>query len=123
MSANTPDTISIQEVEEMPVAPPAVESGWLGLMPMVLIFVLFYFLLIRPQEKKRREHEDFVAGVKKGEEIITNSGLFGRVSKINDSDNTIIVEIAKNIEVKMQKNSIADITNRQNKTKEDTPKK
>jgi len=109
------DTITIQDTGSEAAAPPAVESGWTSLVPMVLIFVVFYFLLIRPQEKKRRRQETLVSGVKKGEEVLTNSGLFGTVTKINDSDNTIIVQIAKDVEVKMLKNSISDILSRDNK--------
>lgn len=111
------DTITIQDVDATPEAPQAIESGWTSLTPMVLILVIFYFLLIRPQEKRRKEQEEFIAGVKKGEEIVTNSGLYGTVRKINDSDNTIMLEIANDIEVKMMKNSIADITSRKSSDK------
>ena len=93
---------------------------------MVLIFVVFYFLLIRPQEKKRRTQETLVSGVKKGgvlEEVMTNSGLFGVVTKINDSDNTIMVQIAKEVEVKVLKNSIADIISRSKKIEDNKDKK
>lgn len=106
------DTITIQDSEGTPDAPPAIESGLTSLVPMVLIFVVFYFLLIRPQEKKRRAQETLVAGVKKGEEVLTNTGIYGVVTKINDSDNTVMVRIADNVEVKMLKNSITDITSR-----------
>jgi len=111
------DTITIQDTESD--STPSISSGVEGLtslVPMLLIFVVFYFLLIRPQEKKRREQEKLILGVKKGEEILTNSGLFGTVTKINDSDNTIMVQIAKDIEVKVLKNSIADIVSRNAKT-------
>jgi preprotein translocase subunit YajC len=90
---------------------------------MVLIFVVFYFLLIRPQEKKRRNQETLVSGVKKGEEVMTNSGLFGVVTKINDSDNTVMVQIAKDVEVKVLKNSIADIISRSKKVEDNKNKK
>ena len=95
------DTITIQDSEGTPDAPPAIESGLTSLVPMVLIFVVFYFLLIRPQEKKRRAQETLVAGVKKGEEVLTNTGIYGVVTKINDSDNTVMVRIADNVEVKI----------------------
>ena len=120
----TTDTITVQDASSAPAAPPPVESsGWMSLVPMVLIFVVFYFLLIRPQEKKRRNQETLVSGVKKGEEVMTNSGLFGIVTKINDSDNTIMVQIAKDVEVKVLKNSIADIISRGKKTEDNKDKK
>ncbi|MDC0865016.1 preprotein translocase subunit YajC [Rickettsiaceae bacterium] len=107
------DTIALQETETAPNSPESMETSiWSNLVPMLLIFVVFYFLLIRPQEKKRKEQEALVLGIKKGEEVLTNSGLFGTVTKINDSDNTIILQIAKDTEIKILKNSIADITSR-----------
>lgn len=106
------DTITIQGSESTPDAPPAIESGLSSLVPMILIFVVFYFLLIRPQEKKRRAQETLVAGVKKGEEVLTNTGIYGVVTKINDSDNTIMLRIANNVEIKMLKGSITDIVSR-----------
>lgn len=106
------DTITVQDSDNTPDAPPGIESGWTSLVPMILIFVVFYFLLIRPQEKKRRTQETLVSGVKKGEEVLTNSGMFGIVTKINDSDNTIMVKVADGVEVKILKNSIADIVSR-----------
>ena len=105
------DTITLQD-GAMPIAPPPVETNWLGMAPMVLIFVVFYFLLIRPQEKRRRAQETLISGVKKGEEVMTNSGLFGTVTSINDSDNTIMVRVAKDVELKMLKSAVADITSR-----------
>lgn len=116
------DTITIQSSESIPESPPAIESGLTSLVPMVLIFVVFYFLLIRPQEKKRRAQETLVSGVKKGEEVLTNSGIYGVVTKINDSDNTITLRIANDVEIKMQKNSIADIVSR-NKGEDSTADK
>ncbi|MDA9163844.1 preprotein translocase subunit YajC [Rickettsiaceae bacterium] len=111
------DTIAIQGADgEMPAAPQAPETSALtSFVPMILIFAAFYFLLIRPQDKKRRQQEALVLGVKKGEDVLTNSGMFGKVTKINDSDNTIMVQLAKDVEIKMLKNAIADITSRAKK--------
>lgn len=72
-------------------------------------------VLIRPQEKKRRQQDALVSGVKKGEEVLTNAGLFGTVIRINDSDNTVMLQIAKDVEVKILKNSISDIVSRNKK--------
>lgn len=110
------DTITIQDSTATPESPTTGGAeGLASLVPMLLIFVVFYFLLIRPQEKKRRQQEQLVSGVKKGEEVLTNAGFFGTVTKINDSDNTIMVCIAKDIEVKVLKNSVSDIVSRNNK--------
>lgn len=110
--ASETETISIQETDPVPDKPLSTESIFKNLAPMILIFVVFYFLLIRPQEKKRKRQETLVKGVKVGEEVMTNTGMFGKVTKINDSDNVIFLKIADGVEVKLLKSSIADITSR-----------
>ena len=109
------DTITLKDSDALPQAPESVGSNWTSLVPMVLIFAVFYFLLIRPQEKRRRAQQDVVSGVKKGEEVLTNSGIIGIVSKINDSDNTVLLSIAKDVEIKILKTSISDILSRTKK--------
>lgn len=117
--ADEGDTIKIQESEALPKAPDQIQSsGWTSLVPMLLIFAVFYFLLLRPQEKRRKQQENLVGSVKKGENVVTSSGIFGTVTKINDSDNTVEVEIAKDIQVKMLKSAISDIISRQKEIKE-----
>lgn len=111
------DTIKIQESAALPKAPePVQNNSWSTLVPVVLIFVVFYFFLIRPQEKRRRQQDELVGSVKKGEEIITNSGIFGIVTQINDNDNTVEVEIAKDTRVKILKTAISNITSRKKDT-------
>ena len=82
-------------------------GGLLGLLPMVLIFVVFYFLLIRPQQKKAKEHRAMVAAVTKGDEVVTNGGLLGKVTDVDD--NFASVEIASGITVKVQKAAISQL--------------
>ena len=114
---NTNDTKAVQDSESLPKAPADVTSGWTSMIPMVLIFVVFYFLLIRPQEKRRKAQEELVGGVKKGEEVVTASGIFGKVMKINDSDNTVEIEIASGVQVKILKSAISDIVSRKSQDK------
>lgn len=113
--ATSSDTVTLQDSDALPKAPESPGNSWTSLVPMVLIFAVFYFLLIRPQEKRRRAQQDLVSGVKKGEEVLTNSGIIGVVSKINDSDNTVHISIAKDVEIKMLKTSISDILSRTKK--------
>ncbi|BBJ31900.1 UPF0092 membrane protein [Rickettsia asiatica] len=110
--ANNNDTIEIQETEVVPVETNSLQSGLTSLIPMVLIFAVFYFLLLRPQEKRRKEREKLVSEVKKGEEVLTNSGIYGIITKVSDSDNNIEVEIAKDVRIKVLKSAIIDITSR-----------
>ncbi len=82
-------------------------GGLLGLLPMVAIFVIFYFLLIRPQQKKAKEHRAMVADLSKGDEVVTNGGVLG---KITDSDeNFVTVEIASGVQVQVQRLAIAQM--------------
>ena len=89
-----------------------IQSNLMSFVPMILIFIVFYVLLIRPQEKKRKEHEELINSVKKGEEIITHGGIFGKVVKIHD-DSIIDLEIAQNTIIKISKSAIADIISRE----------
>lgn len=114
-TSTSTDTVTLQDSDSLPKAPESPGNSWTSLVPMVLIFAVFYFLLIRPQEKRRRAQQDLVSGVKKGEEVLTNSGIIGVVSKINDSDNTVHITIAKDVEIKMLKTSISDILSRSKK--------
>ncbi|ACP53681.1 Preprotein translocase YajC subunit [Rickettsia africae ESF-5] len=118
--ANNNDTIEIQETEVVPSETNSLQSGLTSLIPMVLIFAVFYFLLLRPQETRRKEREKLVSEVKKGEEVLTNSGIYGIVTKVSENDNNIEIEIAKDVRIKVLKSAIIDITSR---TKEVAVKK
>jgi preprotein translocase subunit YajC len=92
-------------------APQGGQGGPLGmissLLPLVLIFVIFYFLLIRPQQKKAKEHRQMVENVKKGDKIITSGGIYGVVENVGA--NTITLKIAENVKVKFGKGYIATV--------------
>jgi preprotein translocase subunit YajC len=78
-----------------------------GLIMLGVLFVLFYFILIRPQSKRAKEHKQMVEALSKGDEIVTNGGILGRVSEMDDS--FLTVEIAKDTEVKLQRNAITSL--------------
>ena len=73
-------------------------------LPIILMFVVLYFLMIRPQQKKAKEHKALLEALGKGDEVVTQSGMVGRITKV--SDDFVTVEIAANVEVQMQKPSI-----------------
>ncbi len=79
-------------------------GGFMSFLPMIALFVIFYFLLIRPQQKRQKEHRNMVAGLAKGDEVVTMGGLLGKITKVDD--NFVTVEIAKGTEVKVQKVSV-----------------
>lgn len=96
----------------IPNPPEQPGSSWMSMLPLVMIVVVFYFFLIRPQEKKRKEQEELVKSVKKGEEVVTLSGIYGTVKKVNDTDATVELEIADKVSIKVLKSSIADVVSR-----------
>ncbi len=82
-------------------------GGIAGFLPMILIFVIFYFLLIRPQQKRAKEHKAMVAAVEKGDEIVTNGGALGKVADVDD--NFVSVEIATGVTIQVQRAAIAQM--------------
>jgi preprotein translocase subunit YajC len=82
-------------------------SQWMGLLPLVLLFVVFYFLLIRPQQKRSKQQKSFLENLKKNDRVVTSGGLCGTITGI--SDNMVTIEIAEKIRVKVVKSSIVDL--------------
>ena len=80
-------------------------NGFMSFVPFVLIFVVFYFLMIRPQKKKLEEEQSFLNSLKKGDEIYTKAGVFGTIYGMNDK--VVTLEIAENVKVKVLKGHIA----------------
>tara|TARA_B110000259_G_C13750118_1_gene296217 strand:+ start:102 stop:383 length:282 start_codon:yes stop_codon:yes gene_type:complete len=79
-------------------------EGLASFLPFIIIFVLFYFMLIRPQMKQAKEHKTLLEALKAGDEVVSNSGILGKITKINNQFATL--EIAKDVEVKIQKQTI-----------------
>lgn len=77
-------------------------------LPLILIFAVFYFLLIRPQQKKQKEHQAKLAAVRRGDKVLTGGGFYGTVTKVVD-DNEIQVELAEGVKVKAATNTLLDV--------------
>lgn len=82
-------------------------GGWMGLLPMVLMFVVLYFLMIRPQQKRAKEHKALLDALASGDEVITNGGIAGKVVTVGD--NFVKVEIASGVEISVQKPAISAV--------------
>jgi len=80
------------------------DAGFIGLLPIVLMFVLLYFLMIRPQMKRQKEHRQMVESLQKGDEVVAAGGVLGRITKMGD--NYLSLEIAPNIEISVQKSAV-----------------
>ena len=83
---------------------PSGDPGYIGLLPIVLMFVLLYFLMIRPQMKRAKETKQMIEALQKGDEVITAGGVLGRITKMSDA--YITLEIAPNTEISVQKAAI-----------------
>ncbi len=83
------------------------QSAIAGFLPLIIIFAIFYFLLIRPQQKKAKQHREMLAALKKGDKVITTGGIYGVVEAVGDK--TITVKIAENVKVKLGKAYIAAV--------------
>jgi len=80
-------------------------------IPLILIFAIMYFLLIRPQQKKVKEHQAMVAAVRRGDEVVTQGGLIGKVVKVKDN-NEIEVELAEGVKVRVVQNTLATVVSK-----------
>ena len=91
-------------------------SGFAQFVPLILIFVIFYFFLIRPQQKKVKEHKSMVASLKRGDEVITSGGIVATIERVHEDDK-IDLSISENVTVKVVKSTIQNLL-----TKADTKK-
>ena len=80
------------------------DSGFLGFLPIILMFALLYFLMIRPQMKRAKEQKAMIEALQKGDEVVAAGGLIGRITKINDQ--YVTLEIAPNTEVVLQRSAV-----------------
>jgi preprotein translocase subunit YajC len=82
-------------------------GGVMSFLPLIIIFVIFYFLLIRPQSKRAKEHRAMIAALAKGDEVVTGGGLLGRVNDLDE--NYVTLEIAAGVAVKVQRQAVAQV--------------
>jgi preprotein translocase subunit YajC len=89
---------------------PPPPSGLSMLVPFIAIGVIFYFLILRPQQKRQRDLQALVSSLKTGDKIVTNSGIHGLISNVKDS--TVIVKIADNVKIELDKTAVATVSKR-----------
>lgn len=82
-------------------------GGLMGLLPLILMFVVLWFLMIRPQMKRAKEHKALVEGLSKGDEVVTQGGIAGRIAEVGD--NFLHIEVAPNTNVLVQKQAVATV--------------
>ena len=91
-------------------------SGFAQFIPLILIFVIFYFFLIRPQQKKVKQHKSMVASLKRGDEVITSGGVYGKIEKVYDDDK-IDLSISESVTIQVVKSTIQSLANISNTKK------
>ena len=91
-------------------------SGFAQFIPLILIFVIFYFFLIRPQQKKIKEHKAMVSALKRGDEVITSGGIVGKIERIIGNDRVEII-VSENVTVEVVQSTIQSVINKPNTKK------
>ncbi len=81
-------------------------------LPLILIFAIMYFLMIRPQQKKAKEHKAMVEALRRGDQVITQGGVIGKVSRVKEGENEVEVEIAEGVKVRVVKSTIVQVLNK-----------
>ena len=84
-------------------------SAFASFVPLILIFAIMYFLLIRPQQKKLKEHQAMVAGLRRGDRVVTQGGIVGKVTRVKEDETEIEVEIAQGVKVNVIRSTIAQV--------------
>ena len=96
-------------------------SGFAQFIPLILIFVIFYFFLIRPQQKKVKEHKQMVTSLKRGDEVVTSGGIIGTINKVAENKE-LTFEVAENVEIKIASGMVADLYAMPEVQKKEPPK-
>ncbi len=81
---------------------------WFSLLPLVLVFVIFYFLLIAPARKKQKRHQEMISELKPGDRVVTQGGIYGTVSGVDNERNVVQLKIADQVKIDVDRRSIAD---------------
>lgn len=103
------------------VANESSEYSFSSLVPLILIFFIFYFLIIRPQTKKIKDHQQIIDNLKIGNKVITSSGIFGKIKNIDNKSSIVELQIAEDVVIKIAKNYISEV-DKTEVTKEDNKK-
>ena len=98
-------------------APGGGSDIFVQLIPILLMFVIFYFLLFRPQQQRAKQHREMVSNIRRGDTVITSGGIIGKVTKVKD-ENEIEVEIAENTRIRVIKSTVAEVRARGEPVKE-----
>jgi preprotein translocase subunit YajC len=88
-------------------APGASQNSFMAFLPMILIFAIFYFILIAPMRKRQKKTQAMLAQLKKGDQVITNGGIYGRIAATDESTSSVILQISDQVKIKVARSAIA----------------
>jgi len=103
----TPVFISNAFAQTAPAAAASTTSSLMSFLPLVLMFVVLYFIMIRPQMKRQKEHKAMIEAIAKGDEVVIGGGVLGRIAKLGDT--YVHVEVASGVEIQVQRSSIVQV--------------
>ena len=92
---------------QAPAAPAAPGPGLTGFIPFIFIFIIMYFVLLRPQMRRQKEQQRLVSALKTGDRVVTNAGIHGLISNVKDT--TVMVKVADNVKIEMEKSAISNV--------------
>ncbi|MEN2495018.1 MAG: Sec translocon accessory complex subunit YajC [Hyphomicrobiaceae bacterium hypho_1] len=84
-------------------------GGFAGLIPILLMIIVFYFLLFRPQQQRLKAHQEMIANLRRNDVVVTSGGLIGKITKIKEEGNEIEIEIADNTKVRLMRSSVTEV--------------
>ncbi|MBL1436376.1 MAG: preprotein translocase subunit YajC [Rhodobacteraceae bacterium] len=87
-------------------------GGLGGILPIILIFGIMYFLMIRPQQKKAKAHKAMIAALRRGDQVLTQGGIIGKVTKVKDDANEVEIEIATDVKIRVMRHTITSVMNK-----------
>ncbi len=96
-------------------------GGLISFLPMIFIFVIFYFILIAPMRKKQKRTREMLSKLKKGDEVITGGGIFGRISALDEARGFVVLQVADNVKIKVARSAIAGLASEPEATTSATP--
>nr|VFK00956.1 MAG: protein translocase subunit yajC [Candidatus Kentron sp. H]VFK01006.1 MAG: protein translocase subunit yajC [Candidatus Kentron sp. H]VFK04807.1 MAG: protein translocase subunit yajC [Candidatus Kentron sp. H] len=99
--------MEVAHAEPAPVGSPPESAGFITFLPMIVLFALLWFLLIRPQQKRAKEHRNMVNALSQDDEVVTSGGILGRITKLDD--NFVKLQVAENIEVSIQRHAVTSL--------------
>jgi preprotein translocase subunit YajC len=103
-------------------APAGQPNALVSFLPMILIFGIFYFILIAPMRKRQKKTQAMLAQLKKGDQVITNGGIYGRIAAIDDATNTVILQISDQVKIKIARSALAGLQGTPVETNLEPPK-